>query len=213
MYYTVYKITNKIDNKIYIGSHQTLNLNDGYMGSGKFIKRAIEKYGLNTFEKEILFVFNSKKEMYDKEAEIVNLQFLSEENTYNLKVGGFGGWDHENLNSQKQKEKCIKGNIKQKWLSENDPNWKGGDNKRKSGSENLKNAHKLGKIKYDTFTGKTHTDDAKNRIGLKNSEHQFGSKNSQFGTLWITNGSENKKIKKIEIMPEGWYKGRHFLPR
>jgi hypothetical protein len=36
-----------------------------------------------------------------------------------------------------------------------------------------------------------------------------GSKNSQFGTMWITNGIENKKIKKdLDIIPEGWYKGR-----
>ena len=210
MYYTVYKITNKINNKIYIGSHQTKDLNDGYMGSGKYIRSAIQKYGVDNFTKEIMFVFNSSEEMYAKEAELVNLNFLSEENTYNLKVGGFGGWDHENLDSEKQRAKCIKSNIKQKWLSENESSWKGNDNKSKAASENLKNAHKLGKIKYDTFTGKTHTDDAKIRIGLKNSEHQSGSKNSQYGTMWITNGNENKKIKKTQIIPEGWYKGRRF---
>lgn len=35
-----------------------------------------------------------------------------------------------------------------------------------------------------------------------------GEKNSQFGSMWITNGTENKKIKKVDIIPEGWYKGR-----
>ena len=38
--------------------------------------------------------------------------------------------------------------------------------------------------------------------------HQQGPKNSQFGTMWITNGTENKKTKKIDNIPEGWYKGR-----
>jgi hypothetical protein len=39
--------------------------------------------------------------------------------------------------------------------------------------------------------------------------HQRGKKNSQFGTMWITNGQENKKIKKdVDIIPERWYKGR-----
>lgn len=39
-------------------------------------------------------------------------------------------------------------------------------------------------------------------------EHQRGQKNSQFGTMWITDGQVNKKIKKIDTIPEGWYKGR-----
>lgn len=38
--------------------------------------------------------------------------------------------------------------------------------------------------------------------------HGKGEKNSQFGTCWITNGKENKKIKKEETIPNGWKLGR-----
>lgn len=95
-YYTIYKITNQIDGKIYIGSHKTKNLNDRYMGSGKYLKYAQDKYGIEKFEKEILFMFDTAQEMYAKEAEIVDEQFIAENNTYNIKVGGFGGFDYLN---------------------------------------------------------------------------------------------------------------------
>ena len=98
MFYIVYKITNLINNKIYIGSHKTNDLNDNYMGSGKLIKQAVEKYGFNNFKKEILFIYNNPKQMYLKEAEIVDEEFLKRDDVYNLVPGGHGGWDYINSN-------------------------------------------------------------------------------------------------------------------
>jgi hypothetical protein len=72
MFYLIYKITNKIDGKIYIGSHKTKNIDDNYMGSGKYLNHAYKKHGVENFIKEILFVFTNASEMYAKEAEIVN---------------------------------------------------------------------------------------------------------------------------------------------
>ena len=44
---------------------------------------------------------------------------------------------------------------------------------------------------------------------FENIQHQRGSTNSQYGTMWITNGEKNKKIQKdVDLIPKGWYKGR-----
>ena len=91
MYYTVYQITNTLNNKIYIGKHQTLDINDNYMGSGVALKSAILKYGLEYFTKTILFVFDSEEEMNSKEKEIVTEEFTLRNDNYNLGVGGEGG--------------------------------------------------------------------------------------------------------------------------
>ena len=54
MFYTIYKITNNVNGKYYIGKHQTMDLNDGYMGSGKRIKLAIDKYGIESFIRNVV---------------------------------------------------------------------------------------------------------------------------------------------------------------
>lgn len=86
--YIVYKITNKLNNYIYIGVHVTENIKDRYMGSGNNIKKIIKEIGKENFKKEILYNFNNKREMFDKEAELVNREFIARLDTYNIILGG-----------------------------------------------------------------------------------------------------------------------------
>jgi hypothetical protein len=90
IYHTIYQITNKVNGKIYIGAHKTKNLDDGYMGSGDAIKLAIRKYGIENFTKKIVFLLDSEKEMYLKEEELVDLDFIARKDTYNKRPGGLG---------------------------------------------------------------------------------------------------------------------------
>lgn len=96
MHFTVYKITNLLDGKFYIGKHQTENLEDDYYGSGNYVRRAIAKHGLENFKKEILFVFDNEADMNAKEAELVTRDICDRDDTYNLCEGGKGGWSYTN---------------------------------------------------------------------------------------------------------------------
>lgn len=90
MFYLVYKTTNLINGKFYIGIHETENINDSYLGSGILLKKAIKKYGNNSFNKEIMFIYDNKLDMINKEKELVTEEFISRRDTYNISKGGFG---------------------------------------------------------------------------------------------------------------------------
>lgn len=111
MKYTIYQITNKLNGKIYIGKHQTENIDDGYFGSGVALKEAIKKYGKEFFEKEILFVFNTEQEMNAKERELITEDFVKRKDTYNLGVGGEGGPHFKGKTHSKETINKIKKNV------------------------------------------------------------------------------------------------------
>ncbi len=85
---TVYRITNTINKMIYIGSHKTDNLNDGYPGSGVDLKKAKKEFGKDNFVYELLFDYDNEKDMKVKEKELIDYQSPS---TYNKHPGSVGG--------------------------------------------------------------------------------------------------------------------------
>lgn len=93
MYYFIYKTTCLITNSYYIGAHQTSNLEDNYLGSGKILNLSIKKYGIENHIREILEYCIDKEHLYDREREIVNVDLLKDNNCLNIKLGGSGGFD------------------------------------------------------------------------------------------------------------------------
>jgi hypothetical protein len=203
MFYTVYKTTNLINGKIYIGCHKTENLNDDYLGSGAIIIKAIQKYGPENFKKEILYICEDSNAMFEMESELVNEHFVSDNTNYNIKLGGRGGFDYINSNNLNDCFRTARKALTLKYDS--DPEFK--KLQYDNAGLRMKQHHKDGKIRYDTFTGKKHTEETKLKIGKSNSK-MVKDKNSQFGSMWITDGAVNKKIKKTDLIPDGWKKGR-----
>ena len=178
MHYTVYRITNKINGKFYIGMHKTNNLNDGYMGSGKRIKSAINKHGIENFSKEILDVFDNEEDMKNREKELVILNEMS----YNLCEGGKGGWSYVNKNglglsysnSELAKKNASLGAQKFSRLIAEDEDF------RNQFVQKIKDTHASTKEGYiHSWSGKTHKEETKQK--LRGHTRQSGEKNSNYG--------------------------------
>lgn len=73
-YYILYETINLVNKKFYIGQHSTDNVEDGYLGSGKQLHRAIEKYGEQNFRRRILKFCSSLEELLLEEGRLMNSQ-------------------------------------------------------------------------------------------------------------------------------------------
>lgn len=86
--FIVYETTCLVNGIKYIGVHNRDD--DGYLGSGNLIKKAIKKYGKKLFKREILFKFPTAEAAYEKENELITEDVVNSPNYYNLVVGGLG---------------------------------------------------------------------------------------------------------------------------
>ena len=200
-YHYIYKITCLKNGRYYIGMHSTDNLEDGYMGGGKRIKNSVKKHGKDAHRKEILEFFENRELLRQREIQIINEDLLNDPLCMNLQPGGGGGFINEH-----HKKKCLDGlstYMKKLWK---DPDYIEKSSKRSS--EYMKKRHSNGLIRYDTFTGRRHSENTINKMRESKINHGKGENNSQYGTKWITDGSENRKIKAVDLIPDGWYYGR-----
>jgi hypothetical protein len=103
----VYKIMNLENGKFYIGKHSSDSIEDEYFGSGVGIRRAIAKYGIESFSKSIIAVFESSEEAFAFEAELVTKELVDTPLCYNGVLGGSGlpsGADHPHYGKPRSEE-------------------------------------------------------------------------------------------------------------
>lgn len=116
--YIIYKTVCLENNKIYVGQHKTSNLEDGYLGSGKLIKRAIEKYGKDKFKREILCEVDSFLDArIQEEFWIEKLNSTNKTIGYNITKYAWGGQP-----IAEETRKKISKSLKGKKRSENTKN-------------------------------------------------------------------------------------------
>lgn len=224
--YTVYKTINNINGKFYIGVHKTDYPYDSYFGSGKGIKDAIKKYGRGNFRKEIIDIFEKSSDAFGLESELVNTSTVHMSECYNMKVGGYGGWDLVNASDGIKVWRHLGGISTQiceriKSLRK-DPIF---DAKfRKAMSRPHNNSSKGHKIS-DEVRAKIVESNSNRRwvcngtnvlliqkdklLEYLNAGYQKGKIPRRLcHTCWINNGICNRMIRKDERIPDGYSKGR-----
>ncbi len=213
-YHIIYKVTNLINNKIYIGKHSTNDKNDSYLGGSDIINSEIRIFGRKNFKKEILHEVSSIEELNILERNIVNEDFIKRDDTYNKTIGGpSGGFyysNSNNLNNLSDQYKKASEKLKM------DPEFKNlFRNKVKIGLKKFRekmNRPPLG------FSGMSHSVESKEKISSSKKEAFKRNKeiNPNYGVCWVYSEKVKKSllIKKEGInkyLNDGWTKGRKLI--
>ena len=194
-HFIIYKTTNLLNGRFYIGMHVTTNIDDGYLGSGRRIKAEIKKYGRENFARVILEELPSKEELVKREAELVTEDLRADALCLNLKNGGEGGFTAI---------ASIAGNKSKKRTQQQ--HFKAAVTRRENGFVTC--FAKPRWFETPGFSGRKHTEETRRKMSLAD---RSGEKNSQFGTCWVTNGTSSKKIKVAELdkfVKLGYRRGR-----
>lgn len=206
----IYKTTNLLNGKIYIGKDKKNNKN--YLGSGVALKESIKKYGKNNFKKEIICFCNNIEELNEKEKYYIKFYNSQDKNIgYNITDGGDGNslsWNGPKLNDSHKKNISdgLKKSDKFKKM------WEGDEHKKKL-KESRTKSEKVKKI--------IESQEWKNKISesVKNSEKfKEAIKNPERSQKISNSMLESEILKKSRSSSEfkekcsAWQKGKKRSP-
>lgn len=207
MYGYVYMTINTINGKVYIGKHKSDTYDPNYLGSGKVLKIAIEKYGKENFFNFILNTADTLEELNEEEQICIKeLQTQDNQLGYNLAFGGDGGGGMSgHIHTAETKEKIKESSIKTK----NTPEYKEKfsqiakemwvnmtDEKREQFKQKCK----------EIQTGKPHSEESKRKVSetLKNGYAESKYKSQKGKTAWNKGKTVSKEQKeKLQLMVKG----------
>ena len=182
----IYKTTNLINNKIYIG--QDINNNYLYIGSGTILKNAIKKYGKENFKKEILESCSSKEELDLKEEYWINYYNSTDKTIgYNIANGGGGCVGCKHTEETKQKMSAnTSGNKNPMFNKSLEDIWRG----KGLNEQEIKEKKEKWLSNHNTYFRDNNPFKGSKRIGNKN---PFFNRNHSINTKKILSEKANKK--------------------
>lgn len=192
--------------------HSTDNLDDGYIGSGTYLAKAIRRHGRENFELEILEHLPTREALKLREAELINEDMLKDPMCMNLRLGGEGGWDlvNKNLTAEQRTLAGLSGGF----ANRDKLSIESLEKLKRVGIENgkrfLSNVDDSGRSKGRDIA-RSFQSNEKRKKTFESIKHQSGNKNSQFGTAWVNKDGISKKVKLFDVdslLIEGWIRGR-----
>lgn len=231
MFGYIYLTTNSVNGKKYIGQ-KTSNkfLGEAYLGSGKLLQRAVNKYGKENFIVKLLEVCESKEALNEAEKYWIQ-KFNADKSSdfYNISKGGDGGNTYQNLSEEQLIQIKQKISDKMKGIPKSETHrekHKGINNVNKPGvkrnpehvekmRQTLKEGYASGRLK-NPRTGIKASEELRNKLS-KNHADVSGKKNPMYGKsaikgkVYINNGVEQRLIPKSDVekfINSGWIRGR-----
>ena len=207
-FYYVYEITNLINNKKYIGKrkcHCPIE-KDNYMGSGLGIKNAINKYGINNFKKEIIYIAKTEDEALDWEEYLIKHHKLTlNKSFYNISNTSRGVSILQNLNKEEYKLHCKK--ISEGLLKagiKGPKHWAYGktfsnEHKRKL-SEVFSDGRRKNKYKGENngFYGKKHSEETKQKLSLIRGDGRLKGENNPMFNKPVSKETRQKRSESMK---------------
>lgn len=191
MGYYIYCITNLINGKTYIGQHKYAQINDNYMGSGKYLWNAIRKYGMCNFIKDVIAVCPNKTIADILEIFYIQLYRSIGKAEYNICDGGKGtsGFQHT-----EEAKKIIGISAKANWEDPEyrakmakyyeDPMWR---SKMGDGNRGRKQSQEEIQKRIESRRGYRHTEETKKKMS------ETHKKSPSMGMLGKHHTEENKQ--------------------
>lgn len=216
----IYKYTNLINGKIYIGKTYRLNkrmCEHKYRKDNTYFHNALKKYGFENFKYEVIAQTDNDKTLNFLEIYYIRKFNSFGENGYNLTHGGEGTLGYtvservKEIVSKTHKGKIVSNETKIKMSlsgkgkhnhkGEKNPNWKGGKKEKCYVSREIINKHiseaKKGSIPWNK--GKEHTKEAKEKMSIA------ATNRKELHLHWYNNGKEELLASEC---PFGYIKGR-----
>jgi hypothetical protein len=210
MNYIVYQTTNVINDRIYVGIHkQFADQFDGYLGSGILLARAVEKYGRDNFVRITLHECDTWDEARAVERQLVDVNFVSRDDTYNIAIGGQGGDTLAGVpdyvrQTARSKATATRAKTSAARRLLNGGSYYSADELECVTRRNIKrlqdHPHSI-----PNNTGRVYTEEAI-EIRRKASATRVGK------FRWITDGTTSTQMLKTAQLPVGWRFGKHPPP-